>query len=1479
MNEQTPAKSKDRWLWYSAAGVVLLLLIGVAIWFFAGHRIWTDGGTIRISDRQAVVRQVIWTAPIPLEGFSSDEQVYEPSFSPDGSELYFVRGKAGRQSKIYVSVRRNNAWSKPQTVDAVNGPFDSLGPRLTPDGQHLLFYSDRPGGFGGYDIWASPRTESGWGQPFNLGPSVNSEFNEFNPDPTPDGRHLIFATNRKAAKREQNEAWRSTIRETVSSDYDLWIADTDASASPILPTTVPASPKTQPATQPAALPSLAFRGAHEIKGVNTEFTEGASCMSPANDFLYFASNRPGGLGKFDIYRARLHGSEFGPVENVGVPINSADNEADPALTYNGFRMVFSSDRPGADGRYRLLISDSREVYPERQGRALPHLGWSWSLLIISALVLVPLLMFLRGWDDRRLGILQKCLLLSLLVHALITFILSFVVVTQKITQYVKQESHLEVAVQLSQNQGLEESLSIRSQTSGDLPVSGAPAIPSSPVPVVAQSPRESAPPVDLPDVNIPATPAAASSGLVIAVKSPKVNDVPLTSPPADIKPVEAKSDLIEVKLPVSQTLAQSEATPKAAMENFAPAKIDAPANALPALPKEQTLTAPSARPSVSGDIAQAPSTIQPAIPPNSAGTVAAGTISLPQQVSVATPHSSGAKLTAAEQSAAASGEIATPQNPVPRQEANFAPASGGMLASSAPIAPSAASTTIADSGVSAHVQLPKAEGSATEQPGASMSAVQEPSVQIAANSARASAPEAAIRPGSAAEAPSTPAQSSASAGPAAAGPEPINLAAGPVKTSASPTDLAMASLRGGPIPAGNAGSNIGVGPAPAANTGATAIGPQVSLPAGNASVPKQANALPLLASAGGGPAGPATRPSETTNPGSAAGNISVAAAGPTASPKAFSDLAPVAGASRKSNEIAGATAQIQPNVPIGGSSIPTDLAAPTGVVAKLSSKSQDARPSDGMNAVAMVRESTGSPDAGGSPRIVQSGPEPIASSSSSQSLGADPFGVSAHTVSTKTSSVAPRANFSGSASLDLGSPIVGSPGGTVAASGPEKSIGAEAVAGKVQPSKIDASRSSLPGAVDVAAAPVMASAELNRAGHSQNGPEQAKLSQGPMTSSSSISPDVSLDPLGGSLGPGKLIAPDSPFMRSPQQRKPLLEKLGGTPESEDAVALGLAYLARVQEEDGRWSRIEGDHIQRHKNRAQHDMACTGFAVLAFLGQDHRPDKPGPYRDVVAHAVDYLISQQDDDGDLRGPRNLRGGGSDASNMYDQGIATYALAECGIMTHDPRIIAAANKAAQFIVDAQDPGSGGWRYSPKEPGDSSVFGWQIMALHSAEQIGFEIPPQTLENAKRYLQSCEEGKQGALFGYQPHNGPTPPMTAELLFSKMLLGMPLNDDGINEAVRYLSNEPPDARRADLYYWYYASLSMLNMQDSHWKQWNTMTRAALISLQQKDGPAAGSWDGNIRWADRGGRVFTTAMATLTLEVYYRYLPLRKPGVN
>jgi hypothetical protein len=77
----------------------------------------------------------------------------------------------------------------------------------------------------------------------------------------------------------------------------------------------------------------------------------------------------------------------------------------------------------------------------------------------------------------------------------------------------------------------------------------------------------------------------------------------------------------------------------------------------------------------------------------------------------------------------------------------------------------------------------------------------------------------------------------------------------------------------------------------------------------------------------------------------------------------------------------------------------------------------------------------------------------------------------------------------------------------------------------------------------------------------------------------------------------------------------------------------------------------------------------------------------------------------------------------------------------------------------------------------------------------------------------------------------------------------------------------------NLYYWYYGSLALFQLQDEAWRPWNAALQTELLSLQRKEGELAGSWDPNTVWGGYGGRVYSTAMAALCLEVYYRYLPL------
>jgi hypothetical protein len=354
------------------------------------------------------------------------------------------------------------------------------------------------------------------------------------------------------------------------------------------------------------------------------------------------------------------------------------------------------------------------------------------------------------------------------------------------------------------------------------------------------------------------------------------------------------------------------------------------------------------------------------------------------------------------------------------------------------------------------------------------------------------------------------------------------------------------------------------------------------------------------------------------------------------------------------------------------------------------------------------------------------------------------------------------------------------------------------------------------------------------------------------------------------VDPKALTMPKWLVHRSPEKRQKLVEKMGGSRSTEEAVARALEFLARSQEPNGQWAYFTGAPQPGRNPRYSREMALTGLAALCFLASDHTPAKPGPYQRCVTNAIDFIISQQKADGDLRGS-----GGT----MYDHGMASLAVAEAAIMTGDKRYRAAAIKAAAFIIDAQDPVTGGWRYDPRQAGDTSVFGWQIMALYSIQHLGLKLPKETLDGASRWLDHVSSRTpQRALAGYQDNN-PAPAMTAEAAFCRILLARPLNKEQEQEASQYLiSFEPGKAKdnvwgRDNFYLWYYTALVLMQMQNEAWRTWNVQMRDYLLKIQLQDGPLQGSWEPNTLYSRLGGRVYSTAIATLTLEVYYRYLPI------
>ena len=214
----------------------------------------------------------------------------------------------------------------------------------------------------------------------------------------------------------------------------------------------------------------------------------------------------------------------------------------------------------------------------------------------------------------------------------------------------------------------------------------------------------------------------------------------------------------------------------------------------------------------------------------------------------------------------------------------------------------------------------------------------------------------------------------------------------------------------------------------------------------------------------------------------------------------------------------------------------------------------------------------------------------------------------------------------------------------------------------------------------------------------------------------------------------------------------------------------------------------------------------------------------------------------------------------------------------MTGDPKHRSAAVKAAQFILNAQNAKTGGWRYAPGDRGDTSILGWQVMALYGVEHLGFKMPGTTRKGALRWLDSvASRTPHRALAGYTDRI-PSSGMAAEAAFSRILLGQKLTQPQQKELSDYLLKFEPGKgkndlfRRDDFYAWYYTALALMQLQNTAWSTWNKQMQKRLLAIQRKDGTLRGSWDPKTKHSRLGGRVYSTAIATLTLQVYYRYLP-------
>jgi len=319
------------------------------------------------------------------------------------------------------------------------------------------------------------------------------------------------------------------------------------------------------------------------------------------------------------------------------------------------------------------------------------------------------------------------------------------------------------------------------------------------------------------------------------------------------------------------------------------------------------------------------------------------------------------------------------------------------------------------------------------------------------------------------------------------------------------------------------------------------------------------------------------------------------------------------------------------------------------------------------------------------------------------------------------------------------------------------------------------------------------------------------------------------------------------------------------PGPDDARSQGidksLAWLIAHQLDDGGWSfehgqckACNGQCGNAGAGKTAGDRsAATALAMIAFHRSGHS-HKEGRYKSQLRQGIGFLTTLA-----------VRGGGKcygEGGTLYTQGCAAIALAEAYALTKDVRLRPVAQAALNYIQDSQDPAGGGWRYAPRQAGDTSATGWQVAALAIGRSAGLAVRPDVLVKADRFLNSVQ-ADQGAAYGYTDA-GTARGTTAVGLFCRSKLGWAPKTPALNRGAATFVKAGPSA---DLYFDYYATQVTQYVGGETWDAWRTPMHDTLVKAQDQRGHAAGSWYDGVsggQGANVGGRLYCTTLATMIL---------------
>jgi hypothetical protein len=392
-----------------------------------------------------------------------------------------------------------------------------------------------------------------------------------------------------------------------------------------------------------------------------------------------------------------------------------------------------------------------------------------------------------------------------------------------------------------------------------------------------------------------------------------------------------------------------------------------------------------------------------------------------------------------------------------------------------------------------------------------------------------------------------------------------------------------------------------------------------------------------------------------------------------------------------------------------------------------------------------------------------------------------------------------------------------------------------------------------------------------------------------------------LDAAADAAAPPAWMPPGSHVLRSQAGRRAGLRRHGGSTATENAVEAGLAWLAGVQSLDGRW---DSDGYMEHylpnpspRRRmeegvglARNDVGITALCLLAFTGAGYT-EREGHYAATVRAPMRFLLSRQrPEDGGFGLPQDTY-----RVTMYGHALATLALTDLFLLTGEQGLRAPLQRAVDYLCAMQGPG-GGWDYGQRYPDDKgytsstrndlSITGWAAMALATAREAGLQVPRTHMERLAACLAAATRTDGEALYANEGvragHRGMA--MLAVSSVCRRMMGEAGSSAVQQRQAARIDALPPDWSAAgellgsNMYYWYYGSIALLLARDDEgglerWQRWNVALQRELLPRQSRDGPRAGSFDPVGQWArNGGGRLYSTAICVLTLEIYYRYEP-------